>query len=311
MKALVVIIMQMLFMMGIGLILRKQRIIDERIQQGLIAILLKVALPLSLLTSSQTEYSEDMLRALLAVAGASLIYHAFALACSSFLTKNIKADDKEKRIVTVTSVFGNTGFVGFPIMQALFGGAGLLLAGCFNMIFNLFMYTVGERIISSKKTNYKELVTNPITLSTIAALILFVLPWRMPVIVVDSINLLGDMALPLSMIIVGSSIATVDIKKLFVDKLSYMAVFLKMIVYPALTIGLVFIVNKFTDVLPVTMATIAIMSALPVGSMNVIFAEKHNCAPKLAARTFCLSVVLLPFIIPLVIAVTYALFIHG
>ena len=290
---------QMFVLILLGIILRKSRLIDERIQKGLSNILLFAVLPFNLVSSSQCEYSREVIMALIAVAAAAVCYFTFAILGIRFLVSKMKMEDREKRVVVATSVFMNTGFVGLPLLQSIFGAEGLLLASCFNMVFNLFMYSYGEHKLSGEKANAKSVLGNPITLATILAIVLFIIPWRMPSQVKDTIDLMGNMAVPLSMIIIGSTLATVDVKKLFVDKISYFASFMRLVIFPLIMFVAVVIVRMKFYMMPVTATTIVLMTALPAGSMNVIFSEKFNCAPKLCARIFTQTVVIMMITMPL------------
>ena len=78
MSALLFSFLQMTVLIVLGVILRKTRVIDERVQKGLSNILIYAVLPFNLVSSSQYEYSREMILALIAVAGASLCYFTFS-----------------------------------------------------------------------------------------------------------------------------------------------------------------------------------------------------------------------------------------
>ena len=300
--------LQMAILIVLGFVLRKTRIIDDRIQKGLSNILIYAVLPFNLISSSQYEYSKELIMALIAVALAALCYFTFSILGMRFVVSKMKMEDQERRVLVTTAVFMNTGFVGFPLMQSLFGAKGLLLASCFNMVFNLFMYSYGEHKLSGEKANAKNMLTNPVTLATFVAIILFVIPWRMPEHIKSTIDIVSNMTVPLAMMIIGSTLSTVDYKKLFVDKLSYFSTAMRLIIFPLIMVFAVVVVRHFFYMMPVTATTIVLMTALPTGSMNVIFSEKFNCAPKLCARNFTQTVVLMVITIPLFLLLCNYLF---
>ena len=300
--------LQMAVLIILGFILRKTRIIDDRIQKGLSNILIYAVLPFNLISSSQYEYSKELIMALIAVAAASLCYFTFSILGMRAVVGKMKLEDQEKRVVVTTSVFMNTGFVGFPLMSSIFGAKGLLLASCYNMVFNLFMYSYGEHKLSGQKAGFKNIIKNPVTLATIAALILFIIPWRMPLHIKETIDIVGNMTVPLAMMIIGSTLTTVDYKKLFIDKISYFSTAMRLIIFPLIMLGAVVLVRHWFYMMPVTATTIVLMTALPTGSMNVIFSEKFNCAPKLCARNFTQTVVLMIITLPLFLWLCTVLF---
>ena len=137
---------------GLGFALNKSRVLDMRGEKIMTEILLKAVLPFMIISSSQTPFSFDELRGLGAMFAFATAYYAVSLAVSRMCYKQTGAADDERRIMTTCTVFANTGFVGFPLMHALYGDRGLLLAAVLNLVYNAFFYTYGAHIISKKPT---------------------------------------------------------------------------------------------------------------------------------------------------------------
>jgi len=297
-----ILFFQMALMIILGIILRKKRIIDDRTQGTLSEILLKAVLPFTIISSSQYEYSTEMVKSIIAVACCASAYYIVTLLILRQTTMRLPFDESEKRVFVTTSVFANTGFVGFPLMYGLFGASGLLLASIYNLMYNLFFYTYGVHLISRKNGNFKDIFMNPVSIASVAAVVLFIIPWRMPAFVKETTDLIGNMTVPLSMIILGSTFATVDLRKLFMDKKSYIVMALRLIVFPLAMLGALMIASRFVEVNPRTMITLTIMTALPSGTMNVIYSERYNCASKFCARTVVMTLVFMVVTLPLLIS---------
>ena len=120
---------------------------------------------------------------------------------------------------------------------------------------------------------------------------MFILPWRMPGFIADTFKLIGDMTVPMSMIVMGSMLAGVNIKKLLTDKKAYIVSALRLLVLPGLVMGAVLIFSNWFIISPETKSVVVLMCTLPCGSMNVIFAENYDVAPHFATRTVSLSMV--------------------
>lgn len=301
-------IFQMAFIMILGLVLRKQRIIDDRIQKGLSDILLKAVLPFSILMASNVEYSYDFVKAMIAVALAAICYYVFGLGALHFITERLKIDKKEKVVMMMVSVFANTNFMGFPIMNALCGDSGLLLASVYNLVFNFFFYTFGLAFFTGKKITPRSLAINMVTLSSIISIIIFVSPFRFASLLGDTFSIVADMATPLALIIVGSSLATVDARKLINDKKSFLAATIRMVIFPAIMLGAVLIVRMRFYMMPVTATSIVMMTSLPSGMMSVVLSEQNDCAPKFCVRTVFLSVIYMIITIPVMMMLCTHLF---
>jgi len=299
----------MALVLALGTILRKKKVIDDRGQLTLTNLLLNAVLPFSILSSSQYQYSSSLMRSIIAVAAGAAIYYLVTLVALRLILWRTKMDDRERRVFVSTSIFANTGFVGMPIMYSLFGDAGMLLAAIYNLVYNVFFYTYGVHLISGRKPSIKEYV-NPVSIASVLAVILFMIPWRAPVFISDTLQLVGNMTFPLSMIIMGSTLATVDIKKLFSDSKSYLVCLLRLIVFPLLMIGVLTLIGKYTTILPATLIALTLMTALPSGTMSVIYSERYDCAPKFCARTVALTLVFMVITLPVMIALC-AKFFYG
>ena len=291
----------------VGFTLRKRRVIDERSHNVLSDILLKAVLPFSIIASSQYEYSDHMARSILAVAIGASIYYIVALFFVWFCVRKTKLDDNLKRVFITASIFGNTNFVGISIMSGIMDKQGLLLAAVYNLIFNIFFYTLGAHVLSKGKNSFYDIFVNPVSLMSVLSIILFFIK-RLPVFITNTVSIVGDMTLPLSMIILGSMLTTVAWKNLFTDIKSYMVALLRLLVFPLIMMAALVIAGRFTEISSYTIFTLVIMTALPVGTMNAIFAEKYNCAPKFCARTVTLTLFFMVVTLPIIISMCYKFF---
>lgn len=301
------IFVKMALCIAIGFSLRKSRVIDERSHNNLSDILLKAVLPFTIIASSQYTYSEDLARSIAAVAVGAGVYYMVCLFAVWFAVRKTKMDDQIKRVFITASIFGNTNFVGIAIMSSLMGKSGLLLAAVYNLVYNIFFYTLGAHILSKGKNSFYDIVVNPVSLTSILSIVLFFVP-RLPVFITDTISVVGDMTLPLSMIILGSMLTTVDWKKLIIDGKSYIVALLRLVIFPVLMMLALVLVGKVVRISHQTIFSLVIMTALPAGTMNAIFAEKYNCAPKFCARTVTLTLFLMVITLPLLISVCYKFF---
>ena len=240
---------------------------------------------------------------------ASAIYYAFSLVCMRLMSRKLSMKDKEQRMFVTLTVFANTGFVGFPVMSALYGNRGLLLAVVFNMSYNIFMYTYGVHLISGKSGNWKSVIFNSVSIASLLALLLFVSPVVLPEYVMGPIRLIGDMTVPLSMILIGSNLATIPFSRVLGDPKSYIVSLMRLLVLPGLALAAMWGLYQVVPMMPTTAAVFVLMCALPCGSMNVIFSEKYNCAPDFAARATVQSMLLSMISLPVMVYLCTQLFV--
>lgn len=309
MKDLVITFLEMAVVIIIGFILRKKSVVDERSQKTLSEILLNVTLPFTILSSSQCAFSVLMVKSMIAVAGASFAYYLCSLIALSFIIGKTKIPPEEKKVFITTAIFANTGFVGIPLVGSILGDTGSLLATVYNFMYNIFFYSYGAHLLSGKRGSIKDFI-NPVLLSSLLSVVLFIIPYRVPGFVVDTFELVGNMTIPLSMIILGSTLATVDVKKLLTDIKGYVVCGLRLVLWPSIMMIAIIIVRQFVYISPVTMIALIIMTALPSGTMNVIYCEKYNCAPKFAARVVIMSILIMLITVPILTLIARTYFDH-
>ncbi|MBO4927003.1 MAG: AEC family transporter [Clostridiales bacterium] len=293
----------------LGFVLRKGGIIDEKMQKGLSDILLLAILPFSILASANYEKTPEVENGMLATLVAALIYYLISLIAMRLLSRKLPFEEKEKRVFVTMTVFANTGFVGFPLMSALYGNQGLLLAVVFNLSYNLFMYTYGIHLLSGKTGSIVSILSNPVNIASVTAIVIFISPFRFPSYVSEPVDLIGSMTVPLSMIIIGSNLAAMPFLKVISDPKSYLISFVRLILLPALVMGGMYIAFQSLSIAAATAAVVVLMCTLPCGSMNVILSEKYDCAPEFAARATVQSMLLCMATLPAFVFVCAKLFV--
>lgn len=283
----------------LGFILRKAKVIDSHMQKGLSDILLLAILPFSILSSANYEKTPEVQEGMLIVFAAAMIYYIVTLVVMRLISKELPYEEKEKRVFVTMVTFANTGFVGFPVVSALYGDQGLLMAVVFNLTYNLFMYTYGIYLLSGKTGSLKNILLNPVNIASVAAIAIFISPFRFPTYVEGPIELISVMTVPLSMIIIGSNLAAMPFTKVISDLKSYFISLIRLVVLPGLMLFGMYLAMKGFDITPMAASVAVLMCALPCGSMNVILSEKYDCAPEFAARSTVLSMLLCMGTLPL------------
>ena len=289
-----IVFFKLLICFVLGYVLNRTHVLDMRGEKILGEILLKAVLPFMIISSSQTKFSFDELRAMAAMFAFAAAYYAVAIAVARVCYRQTNTSDDEQRVMTTCTVFANTGFVGFPLMHALYGDRGLLLAAVFNLVYNAFFYTYGPHIISKKpRFQLSELFSSTVSAASIAAIVLFIIPWRMPGFINSAISMVGDMSVPMAMMIMGSQLAAVDIRRLFFDWKPYIVSFIRLMLIPAVALLAVWGLEHTFTMQGDTAKVMVLMCALPCGSMNVLYAEKYDTAPDLSTRIVTMSTVLM------------------
>lgn len=295
------LMVEIMIMVAIGYVLKKRRIMDDDFQKKISGLLSRVAMPLSVLATGNREFSKEISSQLFGAGGIVVAYYVIALPAVWLLAKVFKLHQKKESVFITLSVFANTAFIGYPLTDAVFGWEGMLYAIVYNLGFQLFLFTIGIRFLDAEQPfDWKEFVRNPLTQASVAAIVIFVSPFRFPTAVTSAFSTVGSLSVPLSMLIIGGNLANIKFYEVWTERLSYIVSVLRLLVFPFAML-FIFYVLGIKGVMP---ATCVLLTALPPGALNVILAEQYNRDVKFAARSVVQSMV---FMFPSLLLVVAAL----
>lgn len=283
----------MFALMLLGLLLSRRGMITEQGSRDLSNVLLYAVIPCVILRSYMSEFSTEKLRAM----GLSALIAVIAFAASiavAYLTCGTR-----HRIENFAVAFGNAGFIGIPLVTAVFGPEAAFYVVSFSTFANLLQWTYGIVIISGKKEtmNLRMVFVNPVFISMVIGIALFVLQPTLPTVVTGTIGYIADGNTVLAMIILGYYLSKVQLRGLFADVRLYLFSALRLLVVPAVTI-LVFLPFPFARG-EITLITL-IAAATPIASSTAIFAQKFDQNYRRAVSYVCLSTILSVATLPLV-----------
>lgn len=294
-------------LMGVGFLCYKKSLITDEVSKKLSSVVVNVANPALVLTACMGEEKIRGEELLTTVVIMSVMYPALLL-LGVVLPRVRRVERRARGTYSAMTVFSNIGFMGFPVITALYGNGALLYATPFIIIYNVLIYTYGVSSIRGDKKAaggkssfaWKELL-NPGMISCIITIIIYLLDVKVPAFLQAAVTHLSNLTAPLSMMIIGASLAVMDVKRLFTDgKLLAFSV-IKLLLVP---IAGLFIIARFVEN-PVILGVCMVMLATPVGSMNAMLAQQYDgdyeTASKGVALTTILSVATMPLIAALML----------
>ena len=218
-----------------------------------------------------------------------------------FLMFKKKHGDNRYRVLSIASVCSNMGYFGMPIIKAIFPNNPEV--ACYTSVYvitmNVLLFTVGIYFLTGKKEymTIKKAILNPATLSFFVGIFLFIIGAKnfLPEVATKCINSLGDMCTPLSMLILGIRLATMNFKKIFGSAMVYLVLVFKLIAFPLFSYLCVYFL-PFDTVFKVTMF---ILTSAPVASSVLNIAEMYGAEEEFSANVVMLSTLLSVVTIPL------------
>jgi len=280
----------------IGVYGSKKNIINEEINKGLRRILLEITLPLLVINSFSFEFSDGMGKNVLTAFIYSITFMALGAIISYIFLFPLKGE--KKKILHFANVFSNCGFIGFPIINSLYGAEGVVYTSIFNMVFTIALWTYGVMIFSDKmsKEKIKKVLVNPAIIAVYIGIPIMLLNIKLPTFLLDTTKIVGDMTAPISMIIVGSILSKVRIKDVFKEVSIYYEALIKLIIIPLILFLIKIIIKDNTTVIN----TIIVLQAMPAAAMTSIFAADFNKEKEYSAKVVFITTLLSIIIIPII-----------
>lgn len=288
--------------MIVGAVAGKTGVIADGASKKLSELLLYVTSPFMVLSSFFFEYSQEKMRNGLLVLLYGSGFFLFSILVSSLLYR--KYDSNVKTILRFTAVFPNCGFMGLPMMKALYGAEGVFLGSFYVVAFNLFVWTFGFAMFSGIKGkggfwgSMKKALLNPSLVAVYAGVIIYIFQIPIPGFIVDAVNYVGDMTLPLSMLIIGALISTVKMSSILNDLKVYYASAVRLLILPLTAYGIFCLMGIPKMVMSVVVTAVA----MPIAANTTIFAEMFDKDSVFASKTVTLSTILSIITTPLIVS---------
>jgi predicted permease len=222
---------------------------------------------------------------------------------SLLLTYVMRVKKHHRGLYIFMGTYSNVGFMGIPVIEALCGSTGLFYAAIFNLMFNLSIFTLGVIMMNAGKENdtkltAKSLLTPGVILSVIA-LVVYLLNLKVPFIVTDTIDMVGSITSPSAMLLIGCSLAKMDIRKVFSNIIIYPWTLIKQIAIPLLLwLPLVTVIKNET------LLTVSyILTAMPVANNAVLFATNYDSDVDSASRGVFITTLFALISVPLCVLI--------
>lgn len=293
--------LKLFLLLILGFVLFKCHIFDEYTNKKISALIVNVASPMLIISSIAGVEGSNKSIVFLMIGAGILMYIGFII-LGKIINRIFPFPKKDWPVYECMVVFANTGFMGYPVLLDVFGQEAVFYASLIHMAFNFFVYTYAIMCLtkgddSEFKLNFIQLLTPGIILIFVGIFI-YLFDIQLPSVLMDTINSVGSLTAPLSMMMIGSSLAVYPIKDSFTDWRSYVFAFVRLMIVPFVTMIMCRLLHIDAYYANITIIT----NAMPVGSMVLMLATQYNANVKIVTRNIVVSTLLSVITIPIVVA---------
>ncbi|MBR6792013.1 MAG: AEC family transporter [Ruminococcus sp.] len=294
----------MLILIIVGIICAKTGIISKNANKDLSAFVLQIVNPVVILMAYQMEYRSDLVKNLLMCFLLSLMAFIIVIPLAYLLIPD--KTERDTSVERFSAIYSNCGFMGIPLINALFGTEGVFYLTAFITFFNLFVWTHGIILISGEKS-LKQVIKvfySPTVIAIFLGVITFFARIRIPSVPAQALEFIADLNTPMAMIVSGVTMADTNVTALIKKLRVYYIVLLKLIVLPlALAVVLTFLPADEK-----VRMTVLVAASAPPAAMCTLQCIRYNKNSVYASEIFTAGTILSIITLPTVVKLAELLF---
>lgn len=311
MQAIIVLgqMMVLLVMMSIGYFSYKKEVVDQNTAGQLSSLVVNVFNPILVVNGVLGSQQKGGLDSILLNLAMVLLYFTVLILASFPLSKILRVEKKVFTTNRLMLIFGNLGFMGIPVLRSIYGDDAMIYVAFYILVYNILLYTYGMRLAEKageefhQKTEPKrnraanlKRICNPGVFASLAAVLIFLFPPALPQPVYTFCDYMGNTTVPLSMILIGISVARENLGEVFRERRIYGFILLRMV---ALPVALTLLLKSFVPD-SMILGVFAILMGMPVGSIVSMMIKEKGGADQYCIKGVVLStlfsIVTIPFI---------------
>lgn len=298
----------------IGYVAARVGFLTSDVRPKLSALIFNVTLPCTILASvgevDSSAGTEQVTWSF--VLGAALFFVMLAAAALACLA--LRAPRDERPLYLFMGVLTNTGFIGFAVLESLFGGGSVFLGSIFIAVSNVFLYSIGVGVLTSggEKNDEKDVasarsfrmagvlknVLNVPMVASVIALVVFFLDVPLPGPVAQAADMVGGATSPLAMMLVGLAIAEADLRRVLGNGRLWGFSAIRFLLVPAACYLL--LAPVVPD--PLSLGVFIVILAMPTGSMAAAIASTYGRPGELLSQGTIVSTIASFAIVPVLMA---------
>ena len=231
---------QILSLMGfflVGFVFERKHLLERDATHTLSKLLTMLFCPALMLNNLAANLNREAIAQhwdLLIVGSAAILV---SIVASRPLSRRIARGDEElKGILDYNLIFGNYGYIGYPMIQGVFGDAALARFLLYAVPLNIVCYTYGRMVVEGRKRMSLRFLLTPLSLSIAAGLLIGILEIPLPRVVTGFLSASGSCTGPISMLITGMILARVDLGECLRQPLNYLLSALRLVILPLLSL---------------------------------------------------------------------------
>jgi predicted permease len=263
-------------------------------------LVINITCPALILSSSMTGELPDR-RFILPLLLISIVTYIILTGAAFLLPRYMTKRKEDRGAIGFALMFGNVGFMGYPVVASIFGHEAVFYAAVLNVVNTFTVFTIGTILITGssniegKRFEKKVLYSTPMLAAYLTMLIVALEINNIPGFICQSLTMLGNITVPAALLIIGSSMSQLPIRSLLGNATVYLTTALRLALLPLA----VYYLTSLMGFSPMVVNINTVVIAMPVATYGTILCLKYGKDTTLMAEVTFITTLLSMISIPL------------
>ena len=261
----------------VGYVAGKLGYLGGEFDRQLSRLVINITCPALILSSAMTGTLPDR-RFILPLLLISVITYALLTGVAILLPRYLTQKKTDEGSIGFALMFGNVGFMGYPVVASIFGHEAVFYAAVLNVVNTFAVFTIGTVLITGKSDvegkhfQKKVLYSTPMLAAYLTMAIVALEISNIPEAISQPLTMLGDITVPAALLIIGSSMSNLPLRSLLGNSPVHVTTLFRLVLLP---IGIHFLMNAL-GFSPLVVNINTLVIAMPVATYGTILCLRHE-----------------------------------
>ena len=294
-----VVMMTLFALVVVGYVAGKLGYLGGDFDRQLSRLVINITCPALILSSAMTGVLPDR-RLILPLLLISVITYVILTAIAFVLPKYLTKNKDDEGAIGFALMFGNVGFMGYPVVASIFGHEAVFYAAVLNVVNTFAVFTIGTILITGKsevkgeRFQKKVLYSTPMLAAYLTMAIVALEIDNIPEAISQPLTMLGNITVPAALLIIGSSMSNLPLRSLLGNTTVYVTTLFRLALLP---IGIHFLMGTL-GFSPLVVNINTLVIAMPVATYGTILCLKYEKDTAMITRVTFITTLLSMLSIP-------------
>lgn len=273
--------------------------LNDELDAGLSRLVMNIGLPCTILSSLNDAGELPASETLVMIILATLATYVAAVAVAYVLVALVRPPADARTPYRFSIAFGNCGFIGLPVISAIFGDEAMLYAAIALIPANFALFSVGALMFSGadgadgagglarRLRQALASLKSPTLIASVAVFVLAVVGVGNLGFIGDSLGIVGQMTTPLALLVTGSSMAKSHVRTMVSSWRSYVAALGRLVLVPVAALA----VARLFPLDPFLLGIVVVDCSMPVATVGTLFCLQNKIDPTPMLQVTFLSII--------------------